>query len=47
MYSIINLLCGIGLFLIGITLMSEYTAEAFGERLKDILSFDIDIAGPS
>ena len=38
MYSIINLLCGIGLFLIGITLMSEYTAEAFGEKLKDILS---------
>lgn len=38
MYSIINLLCGIGLFLIGMTLMSEYTALTFGEKLKDILS---------
>lgn len=38
MYSIINLLCGIGLFLIGMTLMSEYTTEAFGEKLKSILS---------
>ena len=38
MYSIINLLCGIGLFLIGMTFMSEYTTEAFGEKLKDILS---------
>ena len=38
MYSIINLLCGIGLFLIGMTLMSEYTTETFGEKLKDILS---------
>jgi phosphate:Na+ symporter len=38
MYNIINLLCGIGLFLIGMTLMSEYTTETFGEKLKDILS---------
>ena len=38
MYSIINLLCGIGLFLIGMTLMSEYTTLTFGEKLKDILS---------
>ena len=38
MYSFINLLCGIGLFLIGMTMMSEYTTEAFGEKLKDILS---------
>lgn len=38
MYSIINLLCGIGLFLIGMTLMSDYTTETFGEKLKDILS---------
>ncbi len=38
MYSIINLLCGIGLFLIGMTVMSESTTEAFGEKLRDILS---------
>ena len=38
MYSIINLLCGIGLFLTGMTIMSENTTEAFGEKLKDILS---------
>ena len=38
MYSIINLLCGIGLFLIGMTVMSESTTEAFGEKLKSILS---------
>lgn len=38
MYSIINLLCGIGLFLSGMTLMSESTTEAFGEKLKGILS---------
>ena len=38
MYSIINLLCGIGLFLMGMTIMSESTTEAFGEKLKDILS---------
>ena len=38
MYTVINLLCGIGLFLIGMTLMSDYTTETFGEKLKDILS---------
>ena len=38
MYSIVNLLCGIGLFLFGMTLMSESTTEAFGERLKGTLS---------
>ena len=38
MYSIINLLCGIGLFLFGMTVMSESTTEAFGEKLTDILS---------
>ncbi len=38
MYSIINLLCGIGLFLYGMTLMSESTTEAFGEKLKGTLS---------
>lgn len=38
MYSIINLLCGIGLFLIGMTIMSESTTEAFGKKLRDILS---------
>lgn len=38
MYSIINLLCGIGLFLFGMTLMSQSTTEAFGDRLKGTLS---------
>ena len=38
MYSVINLLCGIGLFLIGMTIMSESTTEAFGDKLKGILS---------
>ena len=38
MYNIINLLCGIGLFLTGMTLMSEYTTEAFGDKLKGTLS---------
>lgn len=38
MYSIINLLCGIGLFLTGMFLMSDYTTVAFGEKLRDILS---------
>lgn len=38
MYSIINLLCGIGLFLIGMTIMSESTTIAFGDKLKGILS---------
>ena len=37
MESTINLLCGIGLFLFGITLMSEHTEKAFGERLKKTL----------
>ena len=38
MYSMINLLCGIGLFLSGMTIMSESTTEAFGERLKGTLA---------
>ena len=38
MYSIINLLCGIGLFLTGMTIMSESTTETFGDRLKGTLS---------
>ena len=38
MYSIINLLCGIGMFLMGMTLMSDYTTLTFGSRLKDILA---------
>lgn len=38
MYSIINLLCGIGLFLIGMTTMSEYTTLSFGVKLQGILS---------
>ena len=38
MYSIINLFCGIGLFIFGMTLMSESTTDAFGEKLKGILS---------
>ena len=38
MYGIINLLCGIGLFLMGMTMMSEHTTAAFGERLKGTLS---------
>ena len=38
MYSVINLLCGIGLFLFGMTLMSESTTEAFGEKLRGTLS---------
>ena len=37
MESIINLLCGIGLFLCGIFMMSEHTENAFGERLKNAL----------
>lgn len=35
--SIINLLCGIGLFLCGIFLMSEHTESAFGEKLNRTL----------
>ena len=38
MYSLINLLCGIGMFLAGMTLMSDYTTLTFGDKLKDILS---------
>ena len=38
MYSIINLLCGTGLFLTGMTIMSESITEAFGDRLKGTLS---------
>ena len=38
MYSVINLLCGIGLFLTGMALMSDYTTLTFGDKLKDILS---------
>lgn len=37
MESIINLLCGIGLFLCGIFLMSEHTQDAFGEKLRHTL----------
>ncbi len=37
MTHIINLLCGIGLFLTGINLMSESVSDVFGERLKAIL----------
>ncbi len=35
--SIINLLCGIGLFLCGIFMMSEHTEKAFGEKLQRTL----------
>ncbi len=35
--SIINLLCGIGLFLCGIFMMSDHTQQAFGERLQHTL----------
>lgn len=35
----INLLCGIGLFLYGMKIMSESAEKAFGERLRHILSF--------
>ena len=37
MQNIVNLLCGIGLFLCGITLMSEHARDAFGEKLSHIL----------
>ncbi len=37
MLSIINLLCGIGLFLFGINMMGEHTEKAFGEKLRQIL----------
>ena len=35
--SVINLLCGIGLFLCGIFLISEHTENAFGEKLQHTL----------
>lgn len=38
MLSLLNLLCGIGLFLSGMSLMSESTVLAFGEKLKSILA---------
>ncbi|MBQ8503419.1 MAG: Na/Pi cotransporter family protein [Clostridia bacterium] len=38
MVHILNLLCGIGLFLYGMTVMSEGTEKAFGDKLKRILS---------
>ena len=37
MENLVNLLCGIGLFLCGITLMGEHTEKAFGEGLKHTL----------
>ena len=37
MESTVNLLCGIGLFLYGISLMSEHTEKAFGEKLTHTL----------
>ena len=38
MLSLLNLLCGIGLFLSGMSMMSESTVFAFGEKLKSILA---------
>lgn len=38
MYSVINLLCGIGMFLTGMALMSDYTVLTFGDKLRGILS---------
>lgn len=35
--SIINLLCGIGLFLCGIFMMSDHTQQAFGQKLQHTL----------
>ena len=37
MESAVNLLCGIGLFLFGISLMAEHTEKAFGEKLSHTL----------
>lgn len=37
MENVINLLCGIGLFLCGIFAMSDHTEKAFGEKLKSTL----------
>ncbi len=39
MQSVVNLLCGIGLFLFGINIMSEHTEKAFGEKLRNALGF--------
>lgn len=36
-YSILNLLCGLGLFLYGINIMSEKTEKAFGNNIKIFL----------
>lgn len=38
MLSFINLLCGIGLFLLGMSLMSDYTVLAFGDKLKKVIN---------
>lgn len=38
MIHILNLLCGIGLFLYGMKMMSEGTEKAFGEKLKNMLA---------
>ena len=35
----INLLCGTGLFLYGMKIMSEGAEKVFGERLRQILSY--------
>lgn len=37
MENTVNLMCGVGLFLYGISIMGEHTAKAFGEKLKEIL----------
>lgn len=38
MIYILNLLCGIGIFLYGMSIMSEGTQKAFGDKLKNMLS---------
>ncbi len=38
MVHILNLLCGIGLFLYGLKLMSEGSEKAFGQKMRNILS---------
>ncbi len=38
MVHILNLLCGIGLFLYGLKLMSEGSEKAFGDKMQNILS---------
>ena len=42
MIYVFNLLCGIGLFLYGMKIMSEGTEKAFGDRLRRILSLAAD-----